>query len=93
VNKIEIAPAALALAPAVEQVEFRGSLFRSGWTIDLKERTTTYSFGNPSLDGANRKFSLCLSGTEGITLSLGAPPRPEERREPVRPKKQAKGQL
>ena len=93
VNKIEIAPAALALTPAIEQVEFRGGLFRSDWTIDLKERTSTYSFGNPSLDGANRKFSLCLSSTEGTTLLLGAPPRPEERREPVGTKKQPKRQL
>ena len=90
VNKIEIAPAALALAPAVEQVEFHGSIFRSDWTIDLKERTSIYSFGNPNLDGADHKFSLCFSGAEGITLLLGAPPRPEEAREPMPPKKRAK---
>ncbi len=91
VNKIEITPAALALTPAVEEVKFRGGLFRSNWTIDLKERASAYSFDNPSLDGADRKFSLCFSGAEGITLLLGAPPRPEERREPVRPRKRTKG--
>src|SRR4030095_2091350 len=37
VNKIEIAPAALPLAPAAMELEFRGPLFQSGWSIGLKE--------------------------------------------------------
>src|SRR5262249_17523554 len=39
VNKIEIAPAALPLAPAAKEVEFRGALFQSGWSASLKEES------------------------------------------------------
>ena len=37
VNKIEITPAALPLAPAVTELEFRGPLLESGWSVSLKE--------------------------------------------------------
>ena len=37
VNKIEIAPAALPLAPAATELEFRGPLLQSGWSVSLKE--------------------------------------------------------
>jgi hypothetical protein len=92
-NKIEIVSAALTLAPAVAELEFRGGLFQSDWTIDLKERASTQSFGTSNLSGDTRKFPLCLPGTgaEGKTLLLGAPPRPEARPEPVRPRKRTKG--
>src|SRR4029434_10292082 len=37
VNKIEITPAALLLAPAATELEFRGPLLQSGWSVSLKE--------------------------------------------------------
>jgi hypothetical protein len=92
-NKIEIASAALTLAPAVAELEFCGGLFQSDWTIELKERASSQSFGTSTLNGDTRKFPLCFSGTDakGKPLLLGAPPRSEARREPIRPKKRAKG--
>ena len=45
VGKIEIGAVAIALAPAVAEIEFRGGLFQSGWTIGLKERVSAQSFG------------------------------------------------
>jgi hypothetical protein len=92
INKIEIASAALTLAPAIAELEFRGGLFQSDWTIDLKERADTQSFGSSNLNGDKRKFPLCFPGpgAEGKTLLLGAPPRAEAPREQIRPKKRTK---
>jgi hypothetical protein len=76
VNKIEIASAALPLAPAVEELEFRGSLFQSPWTISLKEDSSTPFFGVSNPAGLARNFPLCPgSGPEEKTLLLGALPR------------------
>jgi hypothetical protein len=92
VGKIEIGAVPIALAPAVAEIEFRGGLFRSGWTIGLKERTSDQSFGALDLNETARKFPLCSSSTtaEEKTLFLGAPARPEARRETIRPKKRRK---
>jgi hypothetical protein len=78
VNKIEITPAALPLAPAVEELEFRGGLFQSPWTISVKEESSTPLFGISNPAGLARNFPLCL-GTEPEekTLLLGALPRIE----------------
>ena len=78
VNKIEIAPATLPLAPAVEGLEFHGSLFQSSWTISLKEGSSTALFGISNPAGLARNFPLCLGTTpEEKTLLLGALPRIE----------------
>jgi len=78
VNRIEIAPAALPLAPAVGELEFRGSLFQSPWTISLKEDSSTPLFGVSNPAGLARNFPLCLgTGPEEKTLLLGAVPRTE----------------
>src|SRR6266705_1161413 len=37
IDKIEIVPAALPLAPAATAMEFRGALFQSGWSVSLRE--------------------------------------------------------
>lgn len=88
VNKIEIAPAALPLAPAVEELEFRGSLFQSPWTISLKEDSSTPLFGVSNPAGLARNFPLCLgTGPEEKKLLLGTLPRIE-----VAPKAPAKTQ-
>jgi hypothetical protein len=92
VSKIEIGSVAATLAPAVAELEFRGGLFHSSWTISLKEQTSSQSSAALNLDEAVRKFPFCLSGTsaEEGTLLLGAPPRPEAHRETVPPKKRTK---
>ena len=78
VNKIEIAPAALPLAPAVEELEFRGSLFQSSWTISVKENSSTQLLDVSNPAGFARNFPLCLdTGPEEKTLLLGALPRIE----------------
>jgi hypothetical protein len=78
VNKIEIAPAALPLAPAATELAFSGPLLQSGWSVSLKEdigsQFSTLSMPN----SAERTFPLCFgTGSEEKILSLGAVPRPE----------------
>jgi len=78
VNKIEIAPAALPLAPAIRELELRGGLVQSPWTISLHEDSSTPLFGVSNPAGLARTFPLCLgTGPEEKTLVLGAIPRPE----------------
>jgi len=76
VNKIEISPAALPLAPAAAELAFRGPLFQSGWTVSLKEEISSQFSILPPGDGAERVFPLCLgTSPEEKTLLLGAVPR------------------
>jgi hypothetical protein len=78
VNKIEIAPAALPLAPAATELEFRGALLQSGWSVSLKEEIGSQLSIVPTLNGAERIFPLCFgTGPEEKTLLLGAVPRAE----------------
>ena len=87
VNKIEIESVAETLAPVVAELELRGGLFRSPWTMTLKEPMGTQSNGALILNQTARKFSLCLgTGMDEKTLVLGAHPRPEL----VKPRKPAK---
>jgi hypothetical protein len=78
VNKIEIVPAALPLAPAVTDLELRGALFESGWSVSLKEEMNSqYSITSTS-DSVSRTFPLCVgTGPEENRLLLGAVPRAE----------------
>jgi hypothetical protein len=78
VNKIEISPALLPLAPVATELEFRGPLLQSGWSVSLKEEIgSQFSIVSP-LDGAERIFPLCFgTGPEEETLLLGAVPRAE----------------
>jgi hypothetical protein len=89
VGKIDIGAVTIALAPAVAEIEFRGGLFRSEWVIGLTEPLSPQSFPGLNLSGTTRTFPLCSSSTnaEEKTLLLGAPARPEARRETIRPKK------
>ena len=87
VNKIEIESVAETLAPVVAELEFRGGLFRSDWTMNLKEPMGIQSGGTLTLNETARKFSLCLgTGMDEKPLVLGAHPRPEL----VKPRKPAK---
>jgi len=87
VNKIEIESVVETLAPVVAELELRGGLFRSDWTMNLKEPMGIRSNGALILNETARKFSLCLgTGMDEKTLVLGAHPRPEL----VKPRKPAK---
>jgi hypothetical protein len=78
VNKIEIAPAALPLAPAATELQFRGPLFQSGWSVGLKEEIGSQFSIVSTLDEAQRIFPLCFgTGPEEKILLLGAVPRAE----------------
>ena len=78
VSKIEIAPAALPLAPAATQLEFRGPLLRSGWSVSLIEEIGSRFSILSTPDSAERIFPLCFgTGPEQKTLLLGAVPRAE----------------
>jgi len=79
VNKIEVSPVPLPLAPAATQFEFRGPLFQSGWSVSLREEIGgEFSIVSTS-DSAERIFSLCFgTGPEEKALLLGAVPRAED---------------
>jgi hypothetical protein len=78
VNNIEIAPAALPLAPAATELEFRGPLLGSGWSVSLKEDIDSQFSIVSTPDSAERIFPLCFgTGPEEKTLLLGAVPRAE----------------
>jgi len=90
VNKIEIAPAALPLAPAATELEFRGPLLQSGWSVSLKEEIGRQFSIVSAPDSVERIFFLCLgTGPEEKTLLLGALPRAEATPQ-VQPKKREK---
>lgn len=78
VDQIQIAPAALSLAPLLQEVDFNGALFDSRWTIALKQKSDLDAFGITDLSETARQFPLCLSaaGADGASLILGAPARP-----------------
>ena len=91
VSKIEIGSIAATLAPAITELTLHGALFQSGWTMSLKERASTQPAAALALNETARKFPFCMSGSaEEKTLTLGAPPRPEKRRETSRAKKRKK---
>ena len=78
VNKIELVPTTLPLAPAVTELEFRGALFESGWSVSLKEEMSSQSLTGSMPDSVNRTFPLCFgTSPEEKTLLLGAVPRGE----------------
>src|SRR6478735_6060116 len=78
VNKIEIMPTALPLAPAATKLEFRGPLFESDWSVSLKEEINGQFSIVPTPDGAERIFPVCPgAGPEEKALLLGAIPRAE----------------
>jgi hypothetical protein len=90
VNKIEIAPAALPLAPATTELEFRGPLLQSGWSVSLKEEIGSQFSIVSTPNTAERTFPLCFgTGPEEKILSLGAVPRAEVAAN-ERPKKREK---
>src|SRR5919106_4259044 len=92
VNKIEIAPAALPLAPAATELEFRGPLLQSGWSVSLKEEIGSQFSIVSTPVGAERIFPFCFgTGPEEKTLLLGAVPRAEVAPS-VGPKKREKRQ-
>jgi hypothetical protein len=91
VNKIEIAPAVLTLAPAVAELEFRGGLFQSGWTVSLHEGADPQFLGISDPNSGSRRFPLCLYGSpEEKPLLLGAPPWSGTGSNTTRPKRKDK---
>jgi len=78
VNKIEITPTTLPLAPAATELEFRGPLLQSDWSINLKEEIASQFSIVSTPDRTERTFPLCIgTGPEEKTLLLGAVPRAE----------------
>src|SRR5262249_23252512 len=78
VNRIEVLPTPLPLAPAATEFEFRGPLFQSGWSVSLKEEIDSQFSVVSTLDSAERIFPLCFgTGPEEKALLLGAVARAE----------------
>ncbi|MGE5208883.1 MAG: hypothetical protein ACM3KL_06065 [Alphaproteobacteria bacterium] len=89
VSKIQIAPAALPLAPAVTELEFRGPLLQSNWSVSLKEEMNDQPFSASASESASRTFPLGFgTGLEDKTLLLGAVARADA--SGARPKKPEK---
>jgi hypothetical protein len=87
VNKIEVVPVALPLAPSATELEFRGALFQSGWKVSLKEEVNNQSLIGSASDSVSRSLPLCFgTGPEQKTLLLGAVPVTEAAPK-ARPKK------
>jgi hypothetical protein len=90
VNRIEIAPAALPLAPAATELELRGAFLQPDWSVSLKEEVFNWFAGASLPDNPSREFPLCFgTGPEEKTLLLGALPRAEPSPQPT-PKKREK---
>lgn len=78
INQIEIEPVGTTLAPAVTELDLRGTLFGSTWTLGVKQQTVAGSAPGLSLADTGRNLVLCLGqGLEDKKLALGAPPRPQ----------------
>jgi hypothetical protein len=92
VGKIEIEPVMITLAPEVAELDVRGGLFQSDWSIGLKERISGQFVASLALNGTARKFPVCSLDANGgeKTLLLGTSRRPEAHRQAIRPKKRAK---
>jgi hypothetical protein len=89
VSQIGFAPVGITLAPAIDEIELRGGLFRGDWTVSLKEPGIGQSSGALNLAETTRKLRLCFgTGTEEKSLTLGVQPRPQP--ETIRPRKRAK---
>ncbi len=91
-SKIEFASVPFTLAPAVAELQFRGTLFQPNWTVSLKERTIAPFSDIPDPSGVTREFPLCFSNnpSERGTLLLGSLPRAEAHPAATpRPKKRA----
>ncbi len=76
VGRIAFSPIGIALAPVINEMEFRGGLLRSGWTMTLqppgRDRTID------PINITTRTIPLCLGAASGNnTLILGASSRPQ----------------
>src|SRR5260370_12266392 len=60
VSKIEIAPAALPLAPAATELELRSPLLPSVWSVNLKEESARQFSIVSTSDSTERTFPLSL---------------------------------
>ena len=79
VNRIEILPAPLPLAPVATEFEFRGPFFQSGWSVSLKEEIDSEFSMVSTSHSAERIFPLCFeTGPEEKALLLGAVPRAQD---------------
>jgi hypothetical protein len=92
VGKVEIEPTMITLAPEVAELDIRGGLFQSNWSIALKERMSGQFIAGLALNETARKFPICSLGVSGgeKTLFLGASPRPAARHQGLRPKQRTR---
>jgi hypothetical protein len=75
VNKITIAPVVLPLAPAVAELDLRGDLFQSNWTISLREQNGLQSLASSESEDSVRDFPLCRdTSLQEKALVVGALP-------------------
>ena len=76
-NRIEFAPAPLALAPTVAELQFRGALFQPNWIVGLKEHAIVQFSDAPDPNELTREFPLCFrqTGPDSTALVLGTLPR------------------
>ena len=91
VNKLRLTPTVLSLAPAIADLELRGSVFRDDWMVTLQEAATVPSIEGSDPESTTRTFSFCPGDTtDERILLLGAPPRAHSAAETGREKREVK---
>jgi len=71
------APQTEAAFPMIDRLDFRGSAFRSDWTVTLRENINGQSFGALDKSDATRTFQFCRGAQpDEEMLVLGCEPRP-----------------
>ena len=86
VNRINLRPIGITLAPMINQIELRGSVFDGGWTMTSRQTAITVLGPIPS---EATKIPLCLSekpAQQSFTFGLHPKPTPA----PKRPIKKSK---
>jgi len=77
--------------PMIDRLNFRGSAFRSDWTVTLDENMGSPSLGALDKSSATRTFQFCGGAEPGEEmLVLGSEPRPPRLPPSSRPQKRAR---
>jgi hypothetical protein len=87
VNRVNLQPVGITLAPIINQIELRGSMFDGGWTMTSRQAAITDQ-GQPILSDAT-KVPLCFGekpAEQSFTFGLHPKPSPT----PEKPRKKSK---
>jgi hypothetical protein len=87
VNRINLQPVGITLAPIINQIELRGGLFEGGWKMTLRQAAIPAQ--NQAIPSESANIPLCFGERPAQqTFTFGLHPKPTP--EPQRPRKKAK---